>query len=450
MTDFGKHAAAASDTCPGQSLPAPSIREVAAAAGVSTATVSRALRRLPRVATATRERIEVIAANLGYVPSSAASELARGRSSRRSTRTVQSKQVELATLLMEEPIGTDNSASIVPAPNRFQPGRATIYDIAKVVGVNPSTVSRALSEPSRVSAKTREQVQEAAQELDFHVNPYARALLTGQTRTLGLIVADMTNPTFFDVIRGAEATAARHGYALVLAESAERAPAELTAARRIISRVDGLILASPRMHDVDIQALAQDRAVVVINREVNDVPRVVPDVNIGIGEAIRSLVANGHQKVAFVAGPAESWMSIQRWEGMQLACERSGLEAVRLSSSKPTVDGGRRVAPDIRACGATAVLAYNDLLAIGLMHELQAAGILIPDEISVVGFDDIFGAGFTTPPLTTIRSPLGECGSWAVTLLLSMLAGTGTPPSFLHIDTRLVLRGSSGRLVLAP
>jgi hypothetical protein len=166
---------------------------------------------------------------------------------------------------------------------------------------------------------------------------------------LGLIVADMTNPPSFDVIRGAEATAARHGYTLVLAESAERAPAELTAARRIISRVDGLILASPRMHDTDIQALAQDRAVVVINREVNDVPRVVPDVNKGIGEAIRSLVANGQQKVAFVAGPTESWMSIQRWEGIQLACERSGLEAVRLSSSKPTVDGGRRVAPDFRA-----------------------------------------------------------------------------------------------------
>ena len=209
----------------------------------------------------------------------------------------------------------------------------------------------------------------------------------------------------------------------MLAESAESAATELTAARRMMATVDGLILASPRMDDDNIRALARDKPVVVINREVDGVPCVVPDVNKGISEAVRSLAANGHQKVAFVAGPPQSWMSARRWEGVQAACEWSRLEAVRLESSKPTVDGGRQVARDVRASGATAVLTYNDLLAIGLMQELQAAGMVVPDQISIVGFDDIFGADFTTPPLTTVRSPLGECGSGAATLLLDLLHG---------------------------
>jgi LacI family transcriptional regulator, repressor for deo operon, udp, cdd, tsx, nupC, and nupG len=328
-------------------------------------------------------------------------------------------------------------------------GNATIYDIAKVAGVNPSTVSRALSKPGRVSAKTQKLIEDAAAELNYHVNPFARALPTGRTNTFGLIVADITNPTFFDIIRGAQSTGTLRDYTLVLAESAESAVTELTAARRMMTTADGLILASPRMDDDDIRALARDKPVVVINREVDGVPCVIPDVRKGIGEAVRSLAANGHKKLAFVAGPARSWMSARRWEGVQAACEWSRLEAVRVESTKPTVDGGRQVARDVLATGATAVLTYNDLLAIGLMQELQAGGMAVPDQISIVGFDDIFGADFTTPPLTTVRSPLGECGAGAATRLLDLLQGEGEPEGTLRVETELVLRGSSGRLVAA-
>lgn len=360
-----------------------------------------------------------------------------------------------------EPKEPEGAAPAGPVKKHARDGKpnATIYDIAKVAGVNPSTVSRALSKPGRVSAKTQKLIEDAAAELNYQVNPFARALPTGRTSTFGLIVADITNPTFFDIIRGAETTATARDYTLVLAESAESAATELTAARRMMATVDGLILASPRMDDDNIRALARDKPVVVINREVDGVPCVVPDVNKGISEAVRSLAANGHQKVAFVAGPPQSWMSARRWEGVQAACEWSRLEAVRLESSKPTVDGGRQVARDVRASGATAVLTYNDLLAIGLMQELQAAGVVVPDQISIVGFDDIFGADFTTPPLTTVRSPLGECGSGAAALLLDLLhrdlshgdlpLGAGEPAAILRVETELVLRGSSGRLLPA-
>jgi DNA-binding LacI/PurR family transcriptional regulator len=334
-----------------------------------------------------------------------------------------------------EPRTPDVAATPGPVkkPARNGKSNATIYDIAKVTGVNPSTVSRALSKPGRVSAKTLKLIEDAAAELNYQVNPFARALPTGRTSTFGLIVADITNPTFFDIIRGAEATGSVRDYTLVLAESAESASTEVTAARRMMATVDGLILASPRMDDDDIRTLARDKPVVVINREVDGVPCVVPDVSKGISEAVRSLAANGHRKVAFVAGPPQSWMS--------------RIEAVRLESTKPTVDGGRQVARDVLASGATAVLTYNDLLAIGLMQELQAAGVVVPDQISIVGFDDIFGADFTTPPLTTVRSPLGECGSSAARLLLDLLQGTGDSAGTLHVETELVVRGSSGRLL---
>lgn len=352
---------------------------------------------------------------------------------------------------MTEPKTQGPAGSTGAAKKQARDGKAnaTIYDIAKVAGVNPSTVSRALSKPGRVSAKTQKLIEDAAAQLNYQVNPFARALPTGRTNTFGLIVADITNPTFFDIIRGAQTTGTQRDYTLVLAESAESAVTELTAARRMLTTVDGLILASPRMDDDDIRALAGDKPVVVINREVEDVPCVIPDVRKGIGEAVRSLAGNGHKKLAFVAGPARSWMSARRWEGAQAACEWSHLEAVRVESSKPTVDGGRQVAREVLATGATAVLTYNDLLAIGLMQELQAGGMVVPDQISIVGFDDIFGADFTTPPLTTVRSPLGECGSGAATRLLDLLQGIGEPAGTLRVETELVLRGSSGRVLPA-
>ena len=181
-------------------------------------------------------------------------------------------------------------------------------------------------------------------------------------------------------------------YTLVLAESAESGVTELTAARRMMATVDGLILASPRMDDDDIRTIARDKPVVVINREVDGVPCVVPDVNKGISEAVRSLAANGHHKVAF-AGAAAVLDVRRRWEACRPPANgparrpRAGIQQAR--SSTAAASGARRP-----ASGATAVLTYNDLLAIGLMQELQAAGMVVPDQISIVGFDDIFGADF--------------------------------------------------------
>ncbi|MDE8670279.1 LacI family DNA-binding transcriptional regulator [Pseudarthrobacter sp. H3Y2-7] len=331
--------------------------------------------------------------------------------------------------------------------------KVTIYDIAKIAGVNPSTVSRALGKPERVSAKTRKLVEQAAAELNFRASPLARSLLTGRTGTVGLIVADITNPSYFDMIRGAQAAAAANGLTLVLAESAESAATELRVARRIQPSTDGIILASPRMSDPEIRALNATKPVTVINRSVAGVDSVVPDVEPGISEAVRHLASGGHRRIAFLAGPDTSWLSARRWECLRSACEWTGREALLIPTTAPTAEGGRRAARDVIASGATAGLCFNDVLAIGLMRELQAAKVTIPDEFSVVGFDNIFGSDFTTPALTTIAAPFTEAGATALSLVLAALpnADDGSPnvrgAGGAELPTSLIVRGSSGRLL---
>jgi LacI family transcriptional regulator len=328
--------------------------------------------------------------------------------------------------------------------------KVTIYDIAKLAGVNASTVSRALGKTGRVSVKTQQLIEEAAVKLNFTVNPLARALQTGRTNTVGLIVADITNPSYFDIIRGTQAAAAVHGYTVVLAESTESASAEAMVARRMQPATDGLILASPRVSDPEIRTLNGIRPVVVINRCVEGIDSIVPDVGTGIGEAVRHLASHGHHKIAYLAGPARSWMSGRRWDTLRSACEWMGREAQLIPTTAPTAEGGRRAAREVIACGASAALCYNDLLAIGLMQELQAATVKVPHDFSVVGFDNIFGSDFTTPALTTIASPLGECGAAALAQLLTSLPVSDhglpalMPRGEAALRTTLIVRGSSG------
>ncbi len=285
---------------------------------------------------------------------------------------------------------------------------------------------------------------DAAEELNYQVNIFARALPTGRTQTVGLIVSDITNPAFFDIIRGAETAASARNYTLMLAESTESADHELTAARRMLTTVDALILASPRLADEDIQQLAAKKPVVVTNRRVDGVGSVVADTEAGVADAVRHLADMGHKSIAYVAGPERSWMSTRRWETIKARCEWHGIAVSTVASGAPTVEGGRHAAAAVRGGAATAVFCYNDLMAIGLMRELQSAGIRIPAELSILGFDNIFGSDFTTPPLSTIKSPLHELGVAALTMVLDESSGEAVQGSGSTLSTELILRGSTG------
>jgi DNA-binding LacI/PurR family transcriptional regulator len=330
-------------------------------------------------------------------------------------------------------------------PSLPRAGSVTIYDIARIAGVSPSTVSRALNKPGRLSAKTEKRIIDAASELNYRPNPMARALPTGRTQTIGLAVADITNPMIFDVVRGAGHEAALNDYTLILVETEESPGLELQAVERLLPTVDGIILATSRLTDPEIINVARRKPVSLINREVPGIPSIVANVDLGVAEAVRHLVNLGHRSVLYIPGPEKSWMSKHRWESIRTRCKWSQVSVDLLEPSKPTVNGGRATASAVRLHGATAIIAYNDLVAIGLMQELVEGGIEVPRQLSIVGFDDIFGADFAAPPLTTIKSPLREEGALAVRNIIAELNGTLASPKVEGLTTTLVVRGSTGR-----
>jgi LacI family transcriptional regulator len=318
----------------------------------------------------------------------------------------------------------------------------TIYDIAALAGVSASTVSRALNKPGRINAATAERIHKAADDLGYRLNPMARSLQTGLTGNLALIVSDLTNPVYFDLVRGAERVTAEARSVLLFADSQEDHDVEAEVADRLLRVADGLILVGSRLLDDEIAALSAVKPVVMLNRVVEGLPAVTVETSAPGRAIVDHLHALGHRRVAYVAGPSASWMNARRSEALLAAAAERGISVASIAASGPTVEGGRGAVPDLLRTDATAVVAYNDLLAFGLIDGLRGSGVSVPDQVSVVGFDDIFGADLLTPPLTTVRSPLARIGETAVRLMLRLVAGE-TDVSIDQLSTELIVRGST-------
>lgn len=298
--------------------------------------------------------------------------------------------------------------------------------------------------PGRVSAKTEKRIRDSAAALDYRVNPLARALPTGRTRTLGLLLPEITNPAYFDLVRGAGRIASTEGYTLVLAESQELPNLEAGTAERLLSLVDGLVLVEARLKDEEILRLAERKPVLLVNRKVLNLPHVIPDITPGIKDAIAHLATYGHRSIAFLSGPATSWMSKWRWETMITEALQYGMNIVEIGPSNPTPEGGAEGLRRVLASGVTAVLTYNDLMAIGLLTACQEVGIAVPEDLSIIGFYDIFGSELTSPPLTTIRAPLGRAGEDAFRRLIATAKGT-EEQALADLSAELVIRKSTGQ-----
>lgn len=322
----------------------------------------------------------------------------------------------------------------------------TIYDVARACGVAPSTVSRAFSRPGRVNAETAARIRAVAEEMGYRANPLARALPTGRTSLLALIVSDVTNPFFFDIIRGAQAAAAETGYTLLVADVQESAQAEREALDRVMPLVEGVVLATSRMSDSTIRVMAKQRPTVVLNRVLTEVPSVVTDNARGMRRAVEHLGELGHHTIAYAAGPEASWADGMRWRSMREATYELELKARRIGPFAPTVRGGLDAAHALAQVPATGVVCYNDLVAIGLMRGLALRGVRVPIEISVIGFDNIFGSDFCSPALTTVAAPLRALGANAVRSLLSELThATPQTARAMMLPAQLVVRGSTAK-----
>jgi len=316
----------------------------------------------------------------------------------------------------------------------------TLQDVAREAGVAVSTVSRALSNPDRVSARTREHVHEVARRLDYRPNLIARALPSGRSRMLALLVTDITNPHNFGLIRGAEAQARAAGYTLILGDTQGSHQLEADHLDRLGSAMDGFVLASSRLPEPQLQALLGRRPVVLFNREADGFPSVVTDSDDGSRQIVEHLAALGHRHLAYLAGPVDAWADTQRWRGLSRHAAAAGMAIDRLGPFTPTVEHGAAAADIGLAGAATALVAFNDLLAIGVLRRLEHLGVPVPARVSVVGFDDIFGSDFCHPPLTTVTSPAEEAGRAVIDLLLG--ARGGQPG--LVLPTHLRVRDSTG------
>jgi DNA-binding LacI/PurR family transcriptional regulator len=323
----------------------------------------------------------------------------------------------------------------------------TIYDVAAVAGVATSTVSRAFSSPTRVSAKTRERVLAAAAELGYRPNPHARALLSGRHHTVAMVVSDITNPHYFELIRGAEMRARASEYTLVLVNAEESPRVEYDQIQRLASSVDGFVLAASRLPDENLRQIAAQRPVVLMSRELSGLASVVLDHVQGCRQIVEHLASLGHRELTYLAGPQNSWMAKTRWSALRAAAEELGLEARRIGPFTPKVSQGGAAADGALHAGATAIVAHNDLLAIGVVQRLAQRSVRVPDDVSVVGFDNIFAANLCTPTLTTLGGAHADVGRAAVEILLDAVgpirAKESAPPQVV-LPTELVLRQSTG------
>ncbi len=322
--------------------------------------------------------------------------------------------------------------------------RPTITDVAREAGVAASTVSRAFTRPGRVNAGTRDHVLAVAERLGYAPNPAAQALESGRSNTVALVVPDITNPYFAGVIKGAERAAAQASLTLVLADAQENPAHEEQLVRRLGPAVDGFVLMASRMPDPVLRRTAELNRVVLVNRACTGLASVVADYDDGTRQIVAHLSAHGHRSFVFLGGPAESWSGARRWAGLRAAAREHGLEATRFGPYTPTIAAGPAAADAVLAHKATAVVAHNDMLAIGVLNRLSARGVAVPEQVSVVGFDNVFGSDFCHPPLTTLAERTEEAGAHAIAGLAQQVgSGTRDTPARV-LPTHLVVRESSG------
>ena len=323
----------------------------------------------------------------------------------------------------------------------------TLADVAARSGVSTATVSRVLAGIGRAQPPTRARVLAAARELNYHPSGVARALKRRETRTLGLLVTDITNPFYPQIVQAVEAAAHARGYGIVLANGGDDAPRELEHLDLLVERrVDGIVVASSlltRRHAERLRSTAVP--VVLVNDTVSGsrLPTVTTAHRRGARLATEHLIRLGHRRIGHIGAPDEQAASGQRRQGVRDALRSAGLSEPLIAIGDGGVAGGARATEALIGSDITGIVAYNDLTAIGALRALRRAGIGVPEDVSVVGFDDIDLAEWTDPPLTTIRQPIDELGRWAVDHLTSLLAGGRPGGGTTVLEPRLVVRGST-------
>ena len=333
---------------------------------------------------------------------------------------------------------------------------ANIKDVAALAGVSQSTASNVLNNKGRVSERTRQKVLAASVKLSYKPNALARSLVTGCSRSVGLMIPDISDPYFTEITKGVEICASAHGYSMILCNTG-RDPHEEERYFNILKekRVDGIIFTGGGVENSRHLLLSYDNAanVVVIGRHGVPFSAIMVDNVRAAQELTDYLVKKGHRRIGFIAGPLSYTVSLDRLEGYRRALALNGLayEAALVLQEDLRAEGGRRACnhfldldPKSRP---TAVVGSNDQMAIGALGAAWEKGCMIPGDMAIVGFDDIPMAALTCPPLTTVRLPMRDMGRKAMELMIDGGARTRTGGEEVvrqeFFPTELVIRGTA-------
>ncbi len=316
-----------------------------------------------------------------------------------------------------------------------QKDRATILDVAERAGVHAATVSRTINAPEKVAPETRRRVEAAVQDLGFVPNRAARGLITGRTGNVAVIVPDITNPHFAALVRSVERSARTADLQVLLVDTGEHPDEEVRAATTLAHDVDGFIVVSPRRLHRALGALGSSPAVFV-NRPVREHASILLRTAPAVADALHHLVSLGHRRLAYLGGPGGSWAAGERRTAVRRTSRATGMEVVEVTVAEPTFEAAAAVVDRVVGSGASATLAFNDQMALGVIAGLTARGLSVPDDVSVVGFDDVPMAAMVAPALTTISLPTGEVGAVAVAMLRE-------GPSTRELFGELVVRHST-------
>jgi LacI family transcriptional regulator len=329
--------------------------------------------------------------------------------------------------------------------------KPTIRDVAARAGVSIATVSKFINATQRFTAGVERKVQAAIDELEYHSNPLARSMITGKTGSVGVAILDIGNPHFTNIVKGANRVALEHGYSLLFVDTEESQAREDELLAALSRRVDGLIV-STRMPEEQLdRVLRFGKPVVFSGRPA---PEGFPSIGIDayaaaymIGEL---LVKQGHRDIAYL-GFAPARPDMERMRGLTECLKAHGLPLTRYEVRGPTIVEGEGACSSIvlRKDRPDAVVCYNDLVAIGFMGAARALGISIPEDMSVVGVDNIPFGRFTSPALTTVDTQSELLGEEGMRLLIRQIAGENPAAGHVKIEPRLVMRDST-RVRAAP
>lgn len=335
-------------------------------------------------------------------------------------------------------------------PNRKKP--ATIRQVAEMAGVSIATVSRVLAGADVVSDELAERVQNAARLLDYHPNHIARSFRTQKTRLVALVVSDIENPFFTSIVRGIEKNLRAAGYSLLLTNSDEDEQIEWEHLQNLRAEgVAGVIIAPTSRDFAKYEGLIESgMALVAIDRVPSNlkIDRVTVNNIDGSRYAVQHLIAQGHQKIGFIAGPQRISTAFEREIGYEQEMRAAGLtiQPEWIQPGDYRRESGFTAMQNILAMTdrPTAVISANNLMTLGALQAIYECGVRIPDQMALVGFDDMVWASSLNPPLTAIAQPALELGNVAAQLLLERLKYPDRPFRHVMLDTELVVRTSSG------